>query len=174
MAPLYATGSEFAWREKAWEQGCTRSNDKATYDVPRFITAVRELMTTPAWKAMSEAEQIEALFGRSASTPSSRIGRYLSLNMRRLTTYGTLEFRRFHGTLDAALLIRWAHFCVAFVDAFAAAPWSPIEDCRTADEALDELAAAQETATPEELMRRMRGHVDPETSSYFMRVALGG
>ena len=59
------------------------------------------------------------------------------------------------------------------MDAFAAAPWSPIEDCHTADEALDALAAAQEAATPEELMQRMRGHVDPETSDYFMRAALG-
>ena len=102
------------------------------------------------------------------------MGRYCSLNLYALGRLGTLEFRRFHGTLDAALLIRWAHFCVAFVDAFAAAPWSPIEDCHTADEALDALAAAQEAATPEELMQRMRGHVDPETSDYFMRAALGG
>ena len=35
-------------------------------------------------------------------------------------------------------------------------------------------AAAQEAATPESLMQRMRGHVNAETSSYFMRAALGG
>ena len=40
-------------------------------------------------------------------------------------------------------------------------------------EALHELAAAQEAATPEELMQCMRGHVDAETSNYFMRAALG-
>ena len=123
--------------------------------------------------ALSEADQVERLVAASGAGRAN-IGRYCSLNLYALGRLGTLEFRRFHGTLDAALLIRWAHFCVAFVDAFAAAPWSPIEDCRTADEALDELAAAQEAATPEELMQRMRGHVDPETSDYFMRAALGG
>ena len=171
MAPLYATGSEFAWREKAWEQGCTRSNDKATYDVPRFITAVRELMITPAWKAMSEAEHIEALFGRSASTPSSRIGRYLSLNMRRLTTYGTLEFRRFHGTTDAALIQRWAHFCVAFVEAFkerGAGYTARMLGAPTHEVAIMVLAHAQEGATPASLMLEMAGHVDSSTAAYFM------
>ena len=46
--------------------------------------------------ASPDASKLERLFGRAPETPASRIGRYCSLNLRRLTTYGTLEVRRFH------------------------------------------------------------------------------
>ena len=90
--------------------------------------------------------------------------------------YGTLEFRRFHGTLDAALITRWAHFCVAFVDCFSSEPW-PLLDSPSVEAALRELQAAQEAATPAELMARMGGRADcpweSRTADYLMRDALG-
>jgi hypothetical protein len=46
MAPMYATGSEFAWHEKAWAQGgCTGvSAREGAHDLPRFLRAVREVL----------------------------------------------------------------------------------------------------------------------------------
>ena len=78
MAPLYASGSEFAWRETAWEQGRTAARDPATYDVPTFVRAVRSLYAD-GLASQSEEEQLEGLFGRARHTPASRIGRYCSL-----------------------------------------------------------------------------------------------
>ena len=107
MAPLYATGSEFVWREKAWEQGSTAAalENRGLYDIPTFARAVRKVRESDGFGALSEAEKIEALFGRDSSSPSAGIGRYCSLNLRRLTTYGTLEFRRFQvpGPSDACM-----------------------------------------------------------------------
>ena len=185
MAPMYATGSEFAWHEKAWAQGgCTGvSAREGAHDLPRFLRAVREVLAeevrphtstrapsrtrthahthtstpprlytstplhlhlstpyrhtatpphrhtatpphrhtaepTQGFDALPEADKLERLFGRAAGTPASRIGRYCSLNLRRLTSYGTFEVRRFHGTLDPAVAVCWAHFCTAFVECF--------------------------------------------------------
>ena len=88
--------------------------------MPGFLRAVHALHREAAFREQSDAAQLEQIFGRMPDTPASRIGRYCSLNLRKLTTYGTFEFRRFHGTLDAALATRWAHFCVAFVECFRA------------------------------------------------------
>ena len=68
--------------------------------------------------ALPDGAKLERLFGRAAGTPASRIGRYCSLNLRRLTSYGTFEIRRFHGTLDPAVAVCWAQFCAAFVECF--------------------------------------------------------
>eukprot|EP00966_Prymnesium_polylepis_P268836 6210348-Prymnesium_polylepis.2 len=47
-------------------------------------------------------------------------------------------------------------------------------DAPTADEAVRELQAAQERATAEELMARMRGRLDPAIAAYLLHDALGG
>ena len=74
--------------------------------------------------------------------------------------------RRFHGTLDAPLLVRWAHFCVQFVDHFAQEPWRLL-DLPSDDAALEALKVAQETASHGELMARLAGRVDPATAAYL-------
>ena len=173
-APLYATGSEFAWHEKAWEQGHATLADRGArmYDVPDFLRSVHALCADEGFAALPETEQLERLFGRAPDAPASRIGRYCSLNLRKLTTYGTLEFRRFHGTLDAALAVRWAHFCVAFVERFRRHGLGErLLHKLPIDEALAELVAAQETATAASLMEAMAGDVDPRTAEYFMRAS---
>ena len=58
------------------------------------------------------------LFGDAAETPAQCIGRYVGLNLCRVCSYGTVEFRRYHATLDPGAVVRWAHFCVAFVETF--------------------------------------------------------
>ena len=103
----------------------------------------------------------------------ANVGRYLSLNIYALRKHGTLEFRRFHGTLDARLLVRWAHFCVCFVEVFSSAPWPAALEASSADAVLAELRATQEMATADELMRAMRGYVQPGTAAYFVGDALG-
>ena len=180
MAPLYATGSEFSWREAAWEQGSAASADPHPYDVPLFLRAVRGVLHAPGFDSLSDDAQVEALFGRGRESPATRIGRYTALNLRRLTTYGTLEVRRFHACLDEEVVTRWAHFCVGFVerfrsdvDGFAAALLSPDMSERDALEALRE---AQEVATAEELVRQMsesdgsvRHLFSAESAEVFMR-----
>ena len=170
MAPLYATGSEFAWRESAWAQGGTAAFDAATYDVPAFVAAVRALYAAPGFAAADDAARLEALFGRAPDTPASRVGRYCGLNLRRLTSYGTLEFRRFHCTLDADLLLRWAHLCASFVEAFrGGARLAAVRAAPSVEAAVAALAAEQEEATADGLMRAMAGHVDARTAALFMR-----
>lgn len=177
MAPLYASGTEFLYREKAWEQGggnATASHERlATYDIPKFVAAVRALLHAPGWSEYSEDEQLERLFGRADATPASQIGRYCSLNLRRLTTYGTLEIRRFHSCIDPAIVCRWAHLCVSFVEAFRGGGDGLAPRVLSAgvplDTALSELRAAQEAATPAELMAAMEGFVDPRTARVLMR-----
>ena len=172
MAPLYATGAEFAWHEKAWQQGHATMADRGAslYDVPEFLRAVLALHGDAGFRAQPDAAKLEALFGRAPGTPASRVGRYCSLNLRKLTTYGTLEFRRFHGTLDAGLAVRWANFCVAFVECFRShGLGARLLGARCFEEALAELAAAQEVATAPALMAAMADFVDPRTAEYFMR-----
>jgi len=172
MAPMYATGAEFAWHEKAWEQGSSAAPDPATYDIPTFVRAVHAVGRSDGFSALDEPAKRERLFGRAAGTPATAIGRHCSLNLRRLTTYGTLEFRRFHGTLDDALIVRWAHFCVAFVECFRGGT-SAQRLLDASNEDLDAIVATladeQATATAEALMREMDGFVDPRTADTFMR-----
>ena len=146
----------------------------ATYDVPTFIRAVRECCASEGFDELSEEGKLSKLFG--AASPASGLGRYCSLNLRRITSYGTLEFRRFHGTLDESVVVRWAHFCVAFVDCFRVEDSSrpgveSILGASTADEAVTSLADAQMTATADQLMAEMgvRHFVHGDTAAFLMR-----
>jgi hypothetical protein len=120
MAPMFATGPEFSWSERAWEQGTklpssTNEATKRSYDIPSFVAAVHEIRKLPEFSSYSEAEKRELFFG--PGSPGRQLGRYCSLNLCKVTSYGTLEFRRFHATLDAVPAVNWAHFCVSFVEA---------------------------------------------------------
>ena len=163
--------------------------------VPAFVRAAYEIVHTDGFDDLDSAEQINRLFGHSG--PGKQLGRYCSLNLSALIKYGTLEIRRFHGTLDSALLVRWAHFCVCFVEAFAgnrgehsrSLPKQSLP-CETstkpakrrslfldghpsAEAALRALQSAQETATSEELMACLAGHLDLRTAAYLAHDACG-
>ena len=76
--------------------------------------------------------------------------------------YGTLEFRRFHGTLDSHAVAEWAHFCVSFVEVFRS-----VDSCAAyldgpLAHGLAALRAAQESASLDELLLLMRGVASPE------------
>jgi hypothetical protein len=174
MAPLYASGSEFSWHEKAWDQGATAAagGTDTMYDVPHFVRELRRVVTADGFEALDEAEKIERIFGRGDATPATRLGRYCSMNLRRLTSYGTLEVRRFHSSLDEGLVVRWAHFCVAFVECFrtdGGARRLLLDTQVPLEAALAALRAEQEQASPDDLMAAMQGHVHPSTASIFMR-----
>eukprot|EP00966_Prymnesium_polylepis_P073738 1711610-Prymnesium_polylepis.1 len=120
-APMYASGAEFGYHETAWDQGLGSSSflippatdgcdrlRRLQYHVPTVVRAWHAAWNAPGFEALNEAEQVARLidvFG----TGRANIGRYCSLNIYSLRRHGTLEFRRFHGTVDARLITRWAH-----------------------------------------------------------------
>ncbi len=154
--PLYATGAEFAFNARAWAQDGEGSAASPGYDVPSFVAAVRAVRGADDFGNLPLSAQLERLFG-GASSPASGLGRSCSLNLCRLVSYGTLEFRRHHADLDPADLVRWAHFCVCFVERFANV--SPLLaaalDAPTLDDGLSALRDAQERATVGALMAEM-------------------
>ena len=85
------------------------------HHLPAFVRAAYEAIHSPGFEALAEVEQIERLIAASGAGGASLSG-YCSLNLYALSMHGTLEFRRFHGTVDAGLLTRWAHFCVSLRD----------------------------------------------------------
>lgn len=178
-APMYATGAEFEYHQAVWEQSLDlpasgllpvagQTVRQRQYDVPSFVRAAHALVHGECYQALSEEDKRRALVGLAGG-----LTRYTSLNIFPLLKYGTLEFRRFHSTCDAALATRWAHFCVTFVEAFSASPWPLLERAASADVALRELRGVQEVATAGELMTRMEDHIDPRTADYFEADATG-
>ena len=166
------------------------ATERKLYNVPAFVHAAYAIVHADGFDDLDSAEQVRRLFGHGA--PGTQLGRYCSLNLSAITKYGTLEVRRFHGTLDSALLVRWAHFCVCFVEAFAGTHGeqhsrslpkrsgrsrsrSSFMDAHpSAESALRALQSAQETATSEELMTCLADHLDPRTAAYFAHDACGG
>ena len=162
--PLYALGPELTRR-----QGDREPSERASceWDFPRWLDAARQLLSSTEFAALGEDEQFARMLGpRSAA---SELGRYCSLNLQSVRRYGTLEIRRFHGTLDGDLLVHWCHFCAAFVETFHVA--TPEVDRLLSlplPEALSALSVAQEKASPDELMRAMADLVDPATAGCFL------
>ena len=190
--PLYATGAErgtlshLTWQEVTeadvmadisdpteghdGETGEQRARRRLLGDVPAFVHAIHAVVHADDFEALSEAEKVEALFG--FGSPGADLGRDCSLNLTAICTLGTLEVRRFHSTLNSTLLVRWAAFCVAFVEVFAATP-AGILNQPSSVAALEALQLAQELASSDELSACMAGLVDPTTPSYFQRDAVG-
>ena len=179
-APMYATGAELGTLDHLTWQKVTEAevmediatpcafegngDDKKYRCVPTFVRALHAMVNADDFGALSEADKMDSLFGIGG--PGADLGRECSLNLSAIAKYGTLEVRRFHGTLDATLLTRWAAFCVSFVEVFAATA-SPILRLPTGAAALEALQLSQETASADELLACMAGFVDPGTAKYF-------
>ena len=143
------------------------------WDVPEFFVRAHALLHSAEFAALGEAEQVQRIFGGEGSAAAG-LGRYCSLNLQAVRKYGTLEMRRFHGTLDGDLIAHWAHFCVCFVEVFrGCAEAEVLLATPRADEALAALQAAQERATLSELMRLMDGWVDGATGEALVADAVG-
>ena len=202
-APLYASGAEFTWAEGGFEQGQSPCPEtRRNYDVPAFFEGCRRVVlasSAEGFRALPQAEQLEQLFGGApkgctpGDSPGGQLGRHGSMNLRRVTSYGTVEIRRFHGCLDEAALSHWAAVCVAFVDAFSAteeaaggggkegaggeASWVRMRDellspdDAVAAAALAELQRAQEAATVEELAAALSPKLDERSIWWLLRDA---
>jgi hypothetical protein len=182
-APLYATGAEFAWAESGFHQGSSAHPSSAsTYDVPTFIRGCRQVVNARGFSCLSTHDQLERLFGGSpkgtapGSTPGALLGRHGSMNLRRLTTYGTLEIRRFHGTLDEASVTHWAAFCVAFVEHFQSGDGRLCDDLLSDDDvtagtALLELQRAQEEASVGGLISELAHVIDSRCITFLVEDA---
>jgi len=161
-APLYATGAEYSFEQKPWQQGeVLRVRNLRRNDVPAFVQHCHGAVRSERFDGTRDPRgALEALF-----SPDLTPGKHVSLNLNPVTTYGTVEFRRMQSSTDEASVLRWAHFCTRFVEVFASrAPlplrgacpgWGLFVDAPTAGAALAELAAAQAGATLPELAQDM-------------------
>jgi len=143
---------------------------RSRYDVPAFVRATWALLHADGFEELTEQQKIGRLFG--LGSPAEALTRECSINLMAIRKHGTLEFRRFHGSLDATLIARWCHFCVGFVERFRSRPWRVLRE-PSAEAALQTLLTAQEHATADELMKSMQGLVDPATATYFATDACG-
>ena len=175
-APLFATGPEFTRAHKAEKGGADLE-----WDVPAFYAALHAVLgggddnATAAFDALDDAEQVARVFGpKGKGSPVEGLGRYCSLNLQSVDKLGTLEFRRFHGTLDGDLMVHWAYFCVAFVEAHKDGEQEAnMLAAATSRAGLEALQVAQERATVGELMENMKGLLDPRTAAVLEADAMG-
>lgn len=140
LAPMFAAGPEFLWREVAWKQNTSavtfsEATAEKGYNVPAFFKHAFETLhagtqTSPA--AAPAAPGTEANAPGDAAKPCTSVFdnvfsydavhrtlfRNNALNLLALGKFGTVEFRRMHATLDADFVVAWTRFCVAFVEKF--------------------------------------------------------
>ena len=162
-APLYATGAEFLFCEKAWEQGeMVSPKDAGAYDVPTFFRHARAILDddTP------EEEKVERIFG------GSRLGKYCSLNVDKVLEYGTVEFRRMHPSTDPDHAVSWALFCVTFVETFQDTRLASAYLAVPVEDGLRALQRDQETATRADLAELLP-HPGASTLARLARDACG-
>ncbi|KAG8462358.1 hypothetical protein KFE25_012178 [Diacronema lutheri] len=154
-APLYATGSEFTFSERPLARGTAAHLERgAANDARAFFThAHARAAELGTLVGADEAARVAHLFGDGCE-----LGKYCSLNLLPLRTYGTVEFRRRHASTDARSVVRWARVCVAFVEAFAderlLAPYLGVD----AHDGLLRLQREQLLATTDELIARLDAH----------------
>ena len=123
-APLWPSGPEFLFDEAVWAQGshCSdRDSGGLRYNLPELFWAAHEVMRASAESGEDEAASNARVMKEvllNTELLGRTLGRHCSLNLQALKTHGTLEFRRMDGSLDGEWVLLWAHFCVAFVDAF--------------------------------------------------------
>ena len=193
-APLHVTGAEFAMGEAAWSQGGEEFREEPSaqrrYNVREFIAGAHAEMRSAEWRLRDVAGQVALLFDPAEYADESDGGvggafkpfkaaltRYCSLNLESIAKHGTLEFRRFHGTCDAAVIAHWASFCVSFVEAFRSSELVAHVFDAPLEEGLALLEAAQEAATVGELERRMADSVrgwDASTIRFLIEDACPG
>ncbi len=173
--PLYASGPElFAGngQDKAWNTGLRAllpgvaggtSTLQLGADVPGYVAGVYALLRKPDFLALPEETRLKTLFDQ---LPEATLGRFCSLNLLRVCSYGTLEVRRFHGTVDGGVVAHWAAFCVGFVEGARAdghGTCAAVLDAPDLATGLRTLRTLQERATLQELATMLDGHVHPST-----------
>lgn len=173
-SPLFATGSEFTFNERPLERGEAAHLERAVAnDVPTFFArahrGVRELEQDEALATGDEAARVAHLFGEKRC----QLGKYCSLNLLPLHRYGTLEFRRQHASTDETFIVRWARFCVAFVEAFADERLLGTYMGVEVHAGLQRLQAEQQMATTDELSAALGEYCEPDALTYFRACGCG-
>lgn len=175
FAPMYVTGPEFSWNEVSWRHGSLTIKPEQV----KHVT----LNNLQAWfEHVHSCLNLKSTSGEEKKEPESKslyevvfdnevlvntISRWNSLNLLSLKSYGTIEFRRMHATLDSDFVSAWTWFCVGFVEKFSQ-PYMfnrylyPFVGGDTSMEAgLKQLADAQNNATIEDLSKIMCNGDDP-------------
>eukprot|EP00873_Tetraselmis_striata_P002622 jgi/Tetstr1/422886/TSEL_001298.t1 len=166
------------FEQKPWEQGAALGSSRppVANDVPAFVRRCHALVRTERFAACADdAERLAMMFAKGEGP-----GKHVSLNLDCVATLGTVEFRQMAATTDDVAVLRWAHFCCAFVEAFSASEsrwtkrssrscrplsesWWHLLDAPDAEAAISRLQAAQANATVTDLEADMGlppGHLD--------------
>lgn len=188
FAPMLPTGPEYAWKEPSWEQGHSVSlpNDSGTvtdvklYNVPAWfqhvhLTYVRYSQDKD--KKMDSPSIFDAVFDKDVM--ASAISRWNSLNLLPLHSYGTIEFRRMHATLNSDFVSAWTWFCVGFVEKFSSPSmfdkylYPFLQSDKSWDEGLERLSQAQNHETIEDLIEIMSDEDDSILPQNTFQVLMG-
>jgi len=181
FAPMFASGPEFLGHEVAWTQGTSalaRGQDPSLFNFPKFFRHAFETYNnraqTKAHSKIGDGEVLDgedhrSLFDRVFDDEIIRDSMYRrnSLNLVCLKKYGTVEFRRMHGTLDPAFISAWSWFCVGFVEkysdpgSFARHAIAFFDDAPNWWTGLGRLIEAQNKATMEDLLECMQEEESP-------------
>lgn len=134
-------------RSASTREGATEQS--AEGDVPTFLRAAVALVKSRSFAQLEPGEQIDCLYGFGETSPTRILGRNVSLNLQPVCKYGTLEFRRFESSFDSTRITAWAHFCVAFVEAFSKTGASVVEAfcAKSIEDSLLSLQRSQERST---------------------------
>ena len=168
--PMFATGPEYVRQRAPGRISPERQRREA--DIPAWFASIHALLRSDRFAHLDGDAQCDALFG--PDSPTRDLSRYCSLNLLAVAKHGTLEVRRYHGSLDGELLVHWAHLVVAFVEAFRGRDAEARLLAMPVEDALRELRVAQERATAGELIEGLAGLVDRRTAALFLADAVGG
>lgn len=171
FAPMLPTGPEICWKELAWEQGSSIPSinddgivtDANVYNLPAWFRHVHDRYISFFRDSQGKTEEATSLFDTvfDLETMTNTISRWNSLNLLPIKSYGTIEFRRMHATLDADFVSAWTWFCVGFVEKFSSSQMRAeylhpfLKPDLSWENCLENLANAQNTATIEDLIEIM-------------------
>ncbi|KAL7519809.1 hypothetical protein ACHAWX_006267 [Stephanocyclus meneghinianus] len=186
FAPMLPTGPEFVWRDLAWDQGLSISsvdddgtvNDVNVYNLPAWFRHVHSSYLS--FFCQEEKKEFRSLFETvfDHATMSNTLSRWNSLNLLPINSYGTIEFRRMHASLNADFVSAWTWFCVGFVERFSSPMmWKKflfpfLEAGSNWKLGLERLADAQNNATIEDLVELMFNKHDPALPNTVLHILL--
>lgn len=176
FAPMLPTGPELSWKELSWEQGTSIPSvdddgvvtDANVYNLPAWFRHVHQSYSS-FFDELEENKKSTSLFDTvfDLETMTSTISRWNSLNLLPINSYGTVEFRRMHASLDADFVSAWTWFCVGFVEKFSSPDMYTkylhqfLTPELSWDQCLERLADAQNNATIEDLIEIMCTEGEP-------------
>jgi len=186
FAPMLPTGMEFVWRDLSWDQGKSVASvdddgnvkDANVYNLPAWFRHVHSSCTS--FYCQEEKKESNSLFETvfDHTILTNTLSRWNSLNLLPINSYGTVEFRCMHASLNADFVSAWTWFCVGFVEKFRSpVMWDKflfpfLKPGVSWKMALEQLAEAQNNATIEDLVEIMSHGSEPVLPSNVLRVLI--